>query len=442
MISIGVKEEKSLTIWSLTNFTVIESKSIKNAILACVIDKDPSKCSLSFVTISYHILSLWSMNTKLITEGFHIKHNDIEPNQSIGEVFIALEMTPLVLSIKSSIIIIGTNYGNVFLMNKELKEVIGKFQLALMPLTHIAIVNTFILVSTHGGQLIKYKCHFNNSDINEFELKNDNRELISVDSAINSISILNENEGICLCGNGDIVYYLFNTYNTSKAFRLISSNVDSMITSIAYDKNKSNVIALGNNSIDFYSKPGYERIKMVKYKDKGLKMSMLIIGPDDDSLFLLTLSSSRSYISVFSLKTMDYLSEISIPDQVIIKFLIANDNIIILTRKNKLFLVQNRLIGENASGYSYGEIVLPITLESPIKSMDFLNNILAITSNDGRTIVLSIAIINSIVKTTLYDDINLIQYQISQSGNTKLMALQKSILDFNVSGHSFYVIIQ
>lgn len=120
MISIGTLEEKSICVWNFTNLTVIDSKSVKFNPF-CAVCEDRVDSNLYFMTASQHVMSFFKINESYKLDGFHMNFEDLTNQRVVGEYITGLALTPYFNKIRTCFAIIGTNKGNIMIVDKEKK---------------------------------------------------------------------------------------------------------------------------------------------------------------------------------------------------------------------------------------------------------------------------------------------------------------------------------
>lgn len=433
MISIGSKEEKSVCVWNFSNLTVIDSKSVK--FVPIDIKCDPQlDVFLYFTSISQNNISFWRMDSNFKLEGFHINIDDLTKEKEEGEYMVSIEMTPYYSEIKTSFIIIGTNKGNILVLDKEKKVVLRKYMISKFPITHIYYFNDTFVCCGEGP--IIYHWSFDSSNITSNNvlqfLEKEKANLLLLDSSITSMQLFNGKDGLCTTDTGSI---FFINFEEKAAFKIISSHINCPITSIDCDLNNENVLSCGGDgtvrcwTMDSFDQK-FQLLKIDQKPEKCLlhsQQNILIIHYDS------------SYLRLYNLSTLKSLGMIKIPDNNICNFdLIFNNQAILLTTyQEKLFIIDiqnweplsvlfseltinsNGIIPKNQ--YCKSISSKNITNEKSYAVMSF---------SDGTVSTICIEKLNGKIETSIVDRFNMIEYHMSKGDDQQIKEMFGNISNY------------
>jgi hypothetical protein len=119
MISMGNKDENTICVWDFEKLTIIDSQVLKYFLVNIKFEKKEG--FLYFVTISTTIISFWRMYGNYRLEGFHVNFSSLTSEKDKDEIFTSLELTSNYDKIKTSFVLIGTNKGEIFVIEQEKK---------------------------------------------------------------------------------------------------------------------------------------------------------------------------------------------------------------------------------------------------------------------------------------------------------------------------------
>jgi len=336
MISIGTKEEKSICIWNLETLTIIDSKSIKFSPFD-IICENLQDLFLNFITISSDFISFWKMDSNLKIEGFHINFKDLTNERSNDEYITSLTLTPYYNEINNSFIIIGTNKGNIFIFDKEEKNLYRKYIISKFPITKIYFIKNHFICAGEFPIIYHWEFESNNISINNIFsfLENQKSNFLFIDSSITSFDISeNGNEGLIITDIGSI---FFINFKKNSSFKIISSHINCKIPFIECNLNDSECITCGYDStIRAWTMDSFDQ----KYQllKSGQKPNSSKYNQNQN---ILITHYQSSYLTIFSLLTLKSLGLIKISNEDINNFDLLNNNqgILITTQQEKMYFI-------------------------------------------------------------------------------------------------------
>jgi WD40 repeat protein len=187
MITIGNKEEKSICVWNFSNYTVIDSKSLKFPIIDLACEK-LNDLNLYFTTVSFEVISFWRLDNNNRLEGFHLKHDDLTNEREGDEILTSVALTDYHEKLQTSFILVGTNNGAVMILEKEKKTMLRKFYIAKSAITRINIFKDFLVITGESPVVFSWKFNLKFVDYdNIFEFfQGEKAKILFVDNNITS----------------------------------------------------------------------------------------------------------------------------------------------------------------------------------------------------------------------------------------------------------------
>ena len=430
MISIGSKEEKSVCVWNFTNLTVIDSKSVKFSIIDLVCERQ-NEVFLYFVTIAQNVISFWRMDANFKLEGFHINFEDLTQERMLGEFLTSVEITPYYENIKTSFVIVGTNKGNILILDKEKKIVIRKYIISKFPLTHLYYNNTSFVCCGEGPLIFQW--NYDSSKIsmsNVFQFfEKEKANLFFVDSCVSSIQITpSGKESLIITDIGSIFFVNFEEKTTLK---ILSSHINCKIPSLECDGNNEDVFSCG--------KDGSVRCWTVDSFDQKYQLLKLDQQPDscviNQKENILLIHYESSYLRLYNLSTLKSLGVIRLPDADISHFalLFNNQAILLTTHQEKMFLIDVQ--NWEPLSLLHSEL-FPTPSSIPknqyCKSLECKNitteKAYAIaTFSDGTVSTFLIEKINSKVEITTIDTFNMIEIHMSKTDDSNIKEMYSNL---------------
>ena len=430
MISIGSKEEKSVCVWNFTNLTVIDSKSVKFSIIDIVCELQ-NEIFLYFVTIAQNVISFWRMDANFKLEGFHINFEDLTQERILGESLTSVSITPYFDKIKTSFVIVGTNKGNLIILDKEKKLVIRKYIISKFPLTHLYYSNTSFVCCGEGPLVFQW--NFDSSKIsmsNVFQFfEKEKANLFFLDSCVSSIQITHSGkEGLLTTDIGSIFYINFEEKSTLK---IISSHINCKIPNIECDNNNQEIFSCGKDgSVRCWTTDSYDQ-KYQLVKLDNVPESCMINHKDN----ILVIHYESSYLKIMNLSSLKSLGMVKIPDGDIshFHFLFNNQAILITTHQEKLFIIDVQ--NWEPLSLLHSELI-PIPPSIPknqyCKSLECKNitseKAYAITSySDGTVSTFLIEKISGKIEVTTIDTFNMIEIHMSKTDDNNIKEMYENL---------------
>ena len=336
MVSLGTLEEKSICTWNFTNLTVIDSKSVKYNPF-CVICEPRQDFNLYFITAAQFVLSFWKINENYKLEGYHINFGDLAKKRLPGEYITALALSPYFNQIKTSYVLLGTNKGNLMIVDKESKTIFRTYCLRNFALTKIFFEGEHLVCA--GEAPVAFCWKFNENKVkpsNVFSfLETEKRILLYLDSAVNSLSLSETGEeGLLTTDIGSIFFLNFDGGN---ALKIISSHVNCKITSLDCDISNQNLFSSGRdggvrcwliNSFD-------QRFLLQKIKETPNK---ILLNPKEN---ILVIQFGTKYLSLYNMTTLKSAGKIQLPNEEILDydFIFNNNAILIISQEKHIYLI-------------------------------------------------------------------------------------------------------
>jgi hypothetical protein len=427
MISAGTKEENSICVWNFSNFSVIDSKSLKFCVIDLVTDKLNDN-NLYFSTISTEVVSFWRLDTNNRLDGFHIKYEDITNERETGEVLTAIEISPFVQQLQTSFLLIGTNTGALIIMEKEKKIILKKYYISKCAITRISINKDTLLCSGESPVILCWRYNFEKMDTKHFDfIENERSKILFVDNNITSISFIQQ-EGLIGTDSGSIYYASF-AQNTSikilSSHRFNINSLDSCNDFILSGGDDGTVRAWTPDSFD-------QKFQFMKINEK---CENVYFNKNDNVAVALYESSVR----VFNLSTLKSLGQIKIPenDINIASYIFNNQGLFVSTTQDKLFV----LFIQNWDPISvlFTEIdnsFIPVNQMSKYidsKNLSIAKSLVTMSFSDGTVIVISVEKLDGKVDIAIIDRFNMFEYHISKSDDVITAELFKNLTKFRTN---------
>ena len=336
MVSIGTLEEKSICTWNFTNLTVIDSKSVKYNPFYVICDQKED-LNLNFITAAQFVLSFWKINENYKLEGYHINFGDLAKKRIPGEYITALAISPYFNQIKTSYVLLGTNKGNLIIIDKESKAIFRTYCLRNFALTKIFFEGEHFVCA--GEAPIVFCWKFNENKVNSNNvfsfLETEKKTLLYLDSAVNSLTLSeNGEEGLLTTNIGSIFFLNFEGGN---ALKIISSHFDCKINSLDCDTNNQNLFSSG--------KDGGIRCWLIDSFDQRFLLQKINQTPNKILLNqkenILVIQFEMKYLSLYNIATLKSLGKIKLPNEEILDydFIFNNNAIIIISQEKHIYLI-------------------------------------------------------------------------------------------------------
>jgi len=333
MISAGTKEKNSICVWNFSNFSVVDSKSLKFTIIDFVTDKT-SENGLYFTSIATNVVSFWRLDTNNKLDGFHLKYEDLTNEREDDELLTAIENSPYSNQFQTSFILVGTNTGAIIIIEKDKKVMLKKYYISKSAITRINISRDTLICSGESPVILCWRYSFDRMDTNHFDfIENERSKILFVDNNISSISFVHQ-EGLIGTDSGSIYYASF-AQNTS--IKILSSHKYNINT---IDSCNDFVLTAGDDgTVRAWTPDSFDqKFQFMKINEK---CDNVYFNKNDNVAVALYESSVR----VFNLTTLKSLGQIRIPDNEIniASYIFNNQGLFVSTNQDKLFvlLIQN-----------------------------------------------------------------------------------------------------
>ena len=411
MITIGTKEEKSICIWNFKNLTVMDSKTVKFSIfdIVCELNND---YFLYFVSVSQNVISFWRMDANMKMEGFHINFEDLTKERQVNENITGITLTPYYEQLKTSFVLLGTNKGNIIILDKEKKIVIRKYMICKYPITKLFyFANTFICC---GDGPLLFQWNFDEKKIsmsNVFTFfEKEKANLLYLDSGIVSIH-LNPvtKDGLITT---EFASLFFVNFLQKLSLRILSSHSHCKVNSFEQDLSGMNLITSATDStVRCWTTDSYDlRFQIMKLEQTPNKIVL------DHKNNLLFVQYEESYIRLCNFDKLSSMGIIRIQGYDIVKFslLFNNDGVLAYTVQGKLFVVLIESIEPLTLTYAELSKVsaqLPIehkcnSLESKMISNE--NSIVVLSFANGDVVTLNVQKLSNAIDVKVIDKFNIL----------------------------------
>ncbi|MCQ2816953.1 MAG: WD40 repeat domain-containing protein [archaeon] len=433
MVSIGSKEEKSLCIWHFNNLTVIDSKSVKFPIVDLVLEA-MTDIFLYFITISTQVVSFWKMDRNLKLEGFHIKFYDLTTERDNQEWLTSLELTPYFEQLKTSFLMLGTNMGNIFIVDKETKNVIRKYKITKFPLTHMKYCLNCFTCCGEGPIIFNWKFNPDTLSIsNIFEFfEKEKANMLFIDGDVCSMCLeKNGKNGLLTTDQGSI---FFINFEEKAAFRIISSHTNCKITHIECDMNNENVITCGKDgSVRCWTLDTFDQ-KFQLQKPEQIPEKALLNYSEN----ILIIQYDSSYLRLYNLAKLKSLGMIKIPNFEISEFALVfnNHGILLTTHEEKIFIVDVQ--NWEPLSVLYSEVI-PSPLCIPknyvchcleTKNISNEKSYAMAAYSNGLVITFLIEKNNGKVEARTIDSFNMIEFHMSKTEDDNIKEMYKNLTNY------------
>lgn len=494
LISVGNYDEKSICIWNLSNYTVVESKSLKFQIFDIKPERllmigenlntngTPSCTNLKkglalhFVTAALEVLSFWRLESGSKLESYHLKIEDLLRDK--GEYLTAIEMTPYFERVKTSFILLGTSNGNCLVIDKEKKLLIKKYCVSQTMVNSIKFKLDRLIVTTESPIIYSWKIPYAKIDeesVFDFvKSTKENCSLLFLDKEIRcSDFTIDGKEGLVATENGGIFYVNLSNLTNIK---IINSHLNDEINSVnTYDTDQL-ISSSDDGTIRAWTLDSYDQkyefcyfsrnqtCDQVEYnKDEGIAVVLFkVINPESDTKEQVTNYNERSmiqnsfnktqinpfnysniqtYLRIYNMNKLKSIGKVSIPDQGIFinnfKLIFNGRGIIATTYQDKVYVidVQNwdpvsLLYSETIGDY--------IPKNQQFKHIACLNidnscSVCSMSFSNGSIILLKIFKNQGFVESAIMDKFNIFEYHMSKSDDINTAELFKNLTKFKTN---------
>ena len=453
MVSLGVKEEKSICVWNFTNLTVIDSKSVNNfanPIFDVVICENANSyitnTNLYFVTACSDMISCWRMdNTNYKLEGVNLKYKSIVNDAPItGEAFTAIAVVANnTHSFKNEsttnnnnsmwFYLVSTNKGNIYIIDKQ--HLYRKLMISKFPLTHLCYCeDTFICC---GEGLIVF--HWNvpqvghNSGVHPFSFFETQKPNLSfLEAPVTSLSVnAISPTGLILTSASSL--YIFN-FKTKQHLKILSAHTQCNIPSLTTDKTNSTLLSCGNDgTIQCYTTDSYDQKFQLTTNTAQLQQPNKVLINETDSILITQYDSS--YLRLYNFTTLLNLGIIKLKDADIRVFdlLFAEQALLVSTNHEQLFLIDVRNWEPLSLLHSeLNPVPLTIPTNQFCKSLQCKDitrdkSYAVCAYGDGTVITFLIEKIKNKIEATTLDTFNVIETHLQHNDDTNIREMYEHI---------------
>lgn len=429
--TIGAYTEKTITLWNLMDFTVIQTKNMKYPVIDLAVDYiyNFSLKNISFTTITQHAFSLWKYSAANKLTSAHFKHEDIEQEPEVGEFFVSLEVTPYYEYCKCAYCLVGTNKGSILQISKDndmkvyfIKKY--KIDTQISPIIRIKYYNNRkLIVADAKGRILMWRYSNLNMKTKQpgdtmFDFIKDNKamEEALIGKGLNGLNALYIEDGDVMLSSTDHgeIYFIKDEKGKLISKRITKGNLDKINVIEVECDDEGNIFSLGENGeiflwdkINSYDLNGCIKIEGPDVKkgedtEKAKINSFFVMG---DLLVALveikTLSSVKRYLELFELNnkisigkfeptSIDVSKDENEVENIIKMFKSDHNNkpvILSLSSQNKIYYSiitkTDKLYQISTCQLIQKDIFNEITKEEIIfLSHNNLNDFLAVTTND------------------------------------------------------------
>ena len=286
LISAGNNEEKSICVWSLSNFTVLDSKSVKYPIYdikperlisiseqlnkngGASINKTKASTSLHFITASLEIISFWRYDVGGKLECYHLSIDDLIREKN--EFITSIELTPYFEKIRTSFVLLGTSQGNILLIEKEKKILIRKYLVSQRPLLSIFFKLERIIITADNPVVYSWQIPYSRIDeTSAFDFMKDTKEGCSImflDHNTRSLDFtVDGKEGLIGTENGGIFY---TDLIESNNIKIVNSHLNAEINTVSNNNNNQMISTSNDGTIRAWTLDTYDQKFEFCYYDK------------------------------------------------------------------------------------------------------------------------------------------------------------------------------
>lgn len=433
MISIGSKEERSICIWHFTNLTVIDSKSVKFQIIDLVCER-MSDIFLYFITISVNVVSFWKMDQNLKLEGFHVKFYDLIPDREVSEWLTSVAITSYYESIRTSFVILGTNLGNIFILDKDTKSLVRKYKITKFSLTHIIYNNNSFTCCGDGPIVFNWKYNQESVSLtNAFEFfEKEKANNLFIDGDVCSICL--DDSGLNGLLTTNIGSLFFINFEEKSAFKIISAHTNCKINHMECDINNENLITCGGDgSVRCWTLDSFDQKYQLVKPDNIPEKALFNISEN-----ILIIKYDSTYLRLYNLTQLKSLGIIKIPDYEISEFTLIfnNKGLLLTTCEEKYFIIDVQ--NWEPLSVLFSEVV-PVPLSIPknyichsldSKSVTNDKSFAIAAYSNGLVITLLIEKINGKVEARTIDSFNMIEYHMSRTEDSNIKEMYNNLNNY------------
>lgn len=468
LISIGSYNEKSICIWNLNNYTVVDSKSSKYSIFQVKterlvkieeylskVDKStnvgftktspPSNTYL--VTGSMEGLGFWRYDVGGKIENYFLLLEDLTKDKS--EFITSFELTPYFDKIKTSFVIIGTNKGNCLLIEKEKKNLIRKYSISQSAIMSIDFKLNRLIVTSDGPVIYSWTIPYSLIDEkNAFDFMKNTQagcDVLLLDSQIRVCDFTADGkEGLVSTRKGSIYYV---DIENSNSLKIVSCHMNEKINYIS-GGDERHLLTSGNDSClkgwDYLCFD--EKFEFYYYDQRQIPQKIERIT--DENIILVLFSektdkeepSPTTFIRVYDILNLKPLGKITIPEYNVnissFKVIFNGKGIVASTYQNKIYVLT--IENWNPLSLLYTELDNENIPEKQIlkhvhgKDKSNYSTIVSFSFSNGQVNIFKIDKNNekSNVDSILYDSFNIFDYHIQRSDDIKTHEIYKNLTKF------------
>ncbi len=201
LISIGSKDEKSICVWNMSNYTVVDSKVSKFPLVDVCTEKQlPIDKTLNFVTYHYEVLSFWRVDSNYMIEGFHIKFEDLLRERDKSEYFTSIELTPYIDKNRASYVLMGTNLGSLLVVDKERRLLMKKYIIIANPITSIYFTADKLILLGESQAIVSWNIPKNDLFEMSFDfIEKEKSKILFVDNYATSSNFVHPGNEVSYC---------------------------------------------------------------------------------------------------------------------------------------------------------------------------------------------------------------------------------------------------
>ena len=437
MLTIGTKSENSICLWELSNFKVVDMKTVNSSPFIGVIENIfNTNNKIKFITCTFDIISFWELNNENKLDNIELKLKEIAEDILENEFITGINLYKNESDLSDKYIIISTNKGNIIIIDNEKKKFIKKYLISKFPLTKIYFSDSYFICAGEGPILYIWDKPYENNDFSSF-LERQKPKLLFLDGQINSISISYLNNECMLSTIKGSIFYV--KLEEKSIIKLLSSHKNTEIISIFTDISDSNLITLGKEeNISCWTIDSIDQKFILKKKNQ--KPNYIIYNLQDN---ILITQYENSYLSAFSMKNLKSLGTIYIPNEDISKFSLIFDNnhILLITFQLNIYIISIKSykplsilytkidIPKNNEFYPYSQMCTYITC-SDINNMNANKSYSAFTFSEGTTSVFIMEKTNGKVIYNLMDTFNLILIHSKENNDENSNELYNNLINF------------
>jgi len=388
----------------LKSYEVIDFKKFKNPIIDIKFEYDSS--NIFFISLSFNSIMFWrfdSANSRLLY--FEVESSDFLSDFK-NEHFTSLELTPYYYKFKSSFTYIGTNKGNLLIIDKEKKVLLKKIELYRNAITKIVMKKEKLIIFGENPSVFHWDLNegiMNMTEKTLFNFVSEKPMILYFDHNMKSSSFTYiGNEGIVSTQSGNIYYVNFTEKSNIKIFNHLGSG---FINNIQVPPSNNCFISCSENSLKVWNQDSFDCNSQLEFVYKGCGNFKF------NDTCNLSIIKNNGMLDVYNTNRTKLLGKIEIPFIKIENFdLIFNSyGLIISSSDGRLFVIdiinweglklQYSEISSNAKKSSTKKIGKKIS----VKNISQTKNHCLIYFNNTEYVVLCIEKLNTQIASTVID---------------------------------------